>query len=153
MKRLYIFLEPRIFKVSSKLIAMLNALPRTSVRVFGDNPTPYRKSIFQNTRRRLAAKLQNPRLLRISFHTLRHWKATMLYHQTKDILHVKEFLGHRNVDTTLLYIQLAEAIFKETTDEFTVKVASKLEEIQALLEVGFEYICENGGLLYFRKRK
>jgi len=145
--------SPRIFKVSSKLIAMLNALPRTSVRAFGDNPTPYRKSIFQNTRRRLATKLQNPRLLRISFHTLRHWKATMLYHQTKDILHVKEFLGHRNVDTTLLYIQLAEAIFKEAADEFTVRVASKPEEIQALLEVGFEYVCENDGLLYFRKRK
>ncbi len=90
---------------------------------------------------------------RISFHTLRHWKATTLYHQTKDVLYVKEFLGHRKVETTLLYIQLAEAIFKDTTDEFTVRVAKKPEEIKGLLEAGFEYICEKDELLYFRKRK
>ena len=47
----------------------------------------------------------------------------------------------------------AEGLFKETTDEFTVKVASKPEEIKGLLEVGFEYVCEKDGLLYFRKRK
>jgi hypothetical protein len=38
-------------------------------------------------------------------------------------------------------------------DEFTVKVASKPEEIKALLETGFEYICEKDGLMFFRKRK
>jgi len=27
------------------------------------------------------------------------------------------------------------------------------EEIKQLLEVGFEYICEKDGLLFFRKRK
>ena len=62
-------------------------------------------------------------------------------------------LGHRKIETTLLYIQLAEAIFKETSDEFTVTVTSKPEDIQALLEIGFEYVCEKDGLLYFRKRK
>lgn len=77
----------------------------------------------------------------------------MLYHRTKDILYVKEFLGHRRIDTTLLYIQLAEAIFKESTDEFTVRVARKPEEITELLEVGFEFVCQKDGLLYFRKRK
>lgn len=141
----------RIFKVSNKLIAMLNNLSKTSQKVFGD--TSYKKSSFFDSRKRLARKLQNPRLQRISFHTLRHWKATMLYHETKDILYVKEFLGHRKVETTLLYVQLAEVIFKETSDEFTVRVASKPEDIQALLEIGFEYICEKDGLLYFRKRK
>ena len=61
--------------------------------------------------------------------------------------------SHRKVETTLLYIQLAEAIFKETTDEFTVRVASKPEEIKQLLEVGFDFVCEKDELLYFRKRK
>jgi integrase len=141
----------RIFRVSNKLIAMLNNLPKTSQKVFGG--TSYKKSSFFDSRKRLARKLQNPRLQRISFHTLRHWKATMLYHETKDILYVKEFLGHRKIETTLLYVQLAEVIFKETSDEFTVRVASKPEDIQALLEIGFEYVCEKDGLLYFRKRK
>jgi hypothetical protein len=77
----------------------------------------------------------------------------MLYHQTKDILYVKEYLGHNKIDTTLLYIQLAETIFKNLNDEFTVKIANKKEDIKALLEVGFEYICEKDELYYFRKRK
>jgi len=146
--------KPRIFKVSNKLIAMLNTLPKTSTRVFGDSLNWRTKaSSFYHSRKRLARKLQNPRLLRISFHTLRHWKATTLYHQTKDIIYVKEFLGHRRIETTMLYIQLAETIFKETTDEFTVRVANKPEEITQLLEVGFEFVCQKDGLLYFRKRK
>ncbi len=53
----------------------------------------------------------------------------------------------------MFYIQVAEAIFKETTDEFTVRVAKKPKEIQDLLEVGFEYVCEKDSLMYFRKRK
>ena len=77
----------------------------------------------------------------------------MLYHQTKDIIYVKEFLGHRRIETTMLYIQLAETIFKESTDEFTVRVASKPEDIKQLLEVGFEFVCQKDGLAYFKKRK
>lgn len=77
----------------------------------------------------------------------------MLYHQTKDIIYVKNFLGHKKIENTLLYIHLAEVIFKETTDEFTVRVAEKPEEIKELLEVGFEYVCEKDSLMYFRKRK
>ena len=112
------------------------------------------KSFCLDRSRKLAAKkLGNPRLLRIHFHTLRHWKATMLYHQTKDILYVKEFLGHRKIDSTLLYIQIERVLFKETSDEFTVRVANKPEEIKALLEVGFEYVCEKNDLMFFRKRK
>jgi hypothetical protein len=76
----------------------------------------------------------------------------MLYHQTKDVLYVKEFLGHNKVKTTLLYIQLAETIFKESTDEYTVRIASKPEEIKALLVVGFEFVCEKDDLIYLRKR-
>lgn len=77
----------------------------------------------------------------------------MLYHQTKDPLLVKGFLGHKKLDTTLLYIQIEQALFKETSDEFTVKVAKKSDDVKALLEVGFEYVCEKDDLMFFRKRK
>jgi hypothetical protein len=33
------------------------------------------------------------------------------------------------------------------------KVDSTSEETRALLEVGFKYICEKEGLMFFRKRK
>jgi predicted RNA binding protein YcfA (HicA-like mRNA interferase family) len=38
-------------------------------------------------------------------------------------------------------------------DEFNVKVAEKPDEIKALLEVGFEYVCQKDSLMFFRKRK
>jgi integrase len=144
---------PRIFKVSNKLLGMLNSLPKRTEYVFGSRTERSRRATFYRTRQQAAKKLQNPRLLRITFHTLRHWKATMLYYQTKDILYVKNFLGHRKIENTLLYIQLAEVIFKETTDEFTVRVAQEPKEIKELLEVGFEFVCEKDGLMFFRKRK
>ena len=144
--------NPRMFKVSTKLLNMLSTLPKKDQRVFG-NCRNWHQATFHKSRKRIAGKLGNPRILKIHFHTLRHWKATMLYHRTKDILYIKEFLGHRRIEDTLLYVQIAEVIFKETNDEFTVRVASKPEEIKALLEVGFEYVCEKDGLVFFRKRK
>jgi hypothetical protein len=77
----------------------------------------------------------------------------MLYHETKNPIRVKEFLGHRTPDTTLLYIQTEKALFKEETDSFQIQAVKGPEEIKALSEVGFEYVCEKDGLMFFRKRK
>jgi hypothetical protein len=52
--------------------------------VFGECTINSLKATYGRARHRLAFKLQNPRLLEIHFHTLRHWKATMEYHYTKD---------------------------------------------------------------------
>ena len=78
----------------------------------------------------------------------------MEYHRTKDIIHVKEFLGHKDVKNTEIYITVERVIFGESsTDEFHVRVAKTPEEIKQLLEVGYDFICEKDGLLFFRKRK
>lgn len=77
----------------------------------------------------------------------------MLYHQTKDILYVMRFLGHRNIKNTLIYIQLEEAIFKNQENEFICKVAQTLEDAKALIEAGFEYVCDFNNVKLFRKRK
>lgn len=145
--------NPRIFIISKKLVNMLSALSRTSEYAFGTNSKITRGSVFYRKRKSIAHKLANPRLLRIGFHTFRHWKATMLYHETQNTMLVKEFLGHKTLDTTLLYIQLEKALFRSDSDEFVVKAVKDSEEIQTLLEVGFEYVCKNDELMYFRKRK
>ena len=105
---------------------------------------------LQKEPKRVAYKLGNPRILKISFHTLRHWKATMEYHRTKDILHVMQMLGHRNVKNTLVYTQL---INNEGDDEYICKVAKTVEQAAELIEAGFEYVCEIDGIKLFRKRK
>ncbi len=146
---------PGIYKVSQKLIDMLNTLPRKSLKVFGDGPINSIKGTFTKARRRLAYKLQNPRLLQIHFHTLRHWKATMEYHRTKDIFHVKEFLRHKKLDNVALYVQIDKRLFKDVDDGFTCRIAHNAGEAISLIEAGFEYVTgeySDGGKL-FRKRK
>jgi len=145
--------NPRMWKVSAKLIAMLYNLPKESPKVFGEGPINSMKTTFLKTRKRLAAKLQNPRLLNISFHTFRHWKATMEYHKTKDPYYVKQFLGHKSLRNTEIYITIERTLFESTSDEFTVRVVERPEEVKALLEVGFEYVCQKDNLIFLRKRK
>ena len=142
-----------MWKVNAKLIGMLNMLPRKSQRVFGDGPINSQKTTFSKTRKSLSFKLANPRLLRISFHTFRHWKATQLYHETKDPYYVKDFLGHKELRNTEIYINIERTIFQSSTDGFTVKVTESTEEVKSLLEVGFEYVCKKDNLIFLRKRK
>jgi integrase len=96
----------RIIKVSSKLVATLDDLPHTGQRVFGSTLLNYFRRNFIAQRKRIVRKLKNLRLTKIHFNTFRHWKATMEYHKTKDIIHVKQLLGHKNINNTMLCTQL-----------------------------------------------
>jgi integrase len=140
--------NPRQLEVSSKLIAMLNALPKTSDRIF---PTTYRNvvSTFLALRKRTAKNLQNPRLNSIKLTTFRHWGATMTYHYTKDILLVQKLLGHKNIKNTLKYTQLVH--FKN--DEYDVATATSVDEAKQLAATGFEKFDELQGIHIFRKPK
>ena len=146
--------NPRMLRISSELINMLNRLPKKSNRIFGEiSPTTLRTNLW-NSRKRVAHKLSNPRIGKITFHSLRHWKATMEYHQTKDILHVKKILGHRSIQNTMQYIDIEHALFNSgSNDQFTVKVAETVEEVCELVEAGFEHVTDIDQKKIFRKRK
>ena len=79
--------------------------------------------------------------------TIRHWKTTVEYARTKDILHVMQMLGHRNIKNTLLYTQLVKT---QTKDEYVCRVAKTAEQAAKLIEAGFGEI---DGVKLFRKRK
>ena len=138
----------RKLKISNKLAAMLNELPKCSKKLFNANTDAMRKS-FTLQRRHIAFKLKNSRLTQITFHTFRHWKATMEYHRTRDILHVMQILGHRSIRNTLLYTQLVE--FRD--EDYVARVAHSEEETCQLIEAGFEFVCDFSGNKLFRKRK
>ena len=140
--------------LSSKLWDMLEALPKKHERVFGPSTINSMKGTFVRYRKRMARKLQNPRLLYIHFHTLRHWKATMEYHTTKDPLHVMAFLGHKKSDNTLLYVQLDETLFtNQQDDQWVVKAIHNQTQAIKLGEVGFEPYLIINGVQLVRKRK
>lgn len=142
--------NPRQFKISNTLYAMLQKLSKDDAPFSHYANLAYLRRSFERYRQRSAQKFGNPRLRQITFHTLRHWKATMEYHKTKDILYVMRLLGHRNIKNTLIYTQLIDGILE---DEFVCKVAKNPNEIQELVEAGYEYICETPELKFFRKRK
>ena len=131
-------------------MAMLNAVKKqsNSDKVFGKSLKSQAR-LFHKQRRRIAGKLQNPRILRISFHTFRHFKATMEYHKTRDILHVMKVLGHKNINNTLVYTQLVDF----GHDEYTVRVSHNIQEDKELVESGFQYVTERDNLKIYRKRK
>ncbi len=102
----------------------------------------------------LAETLQNPWLLEIHFHTLRHWKATVTYHQCKDPYYVQHLLGHKSIKSTEIYINIEHTLFEAgANDQFTVRIVEKPEEIKELLEAGFEYVCQKDTYIFLRKRK
>jgi hypothetical protein len=80
----------------------------------------------------------------------------MLYHYKPDMLEVAEFLGHKDLENTRLYIQLEKSLFKDLpNDQFISRIALNAQQACDLIDVGFEYVTGeyNDGGKIFRKRK
>ena len=105
---------------------------------------------YRKLRNRLAEKLQDPTIKQIRLYDFRHFKASTEYHKTKDLLYVKQLLGHKDLRTTLRYTQLLDL----SNDEWTCRIATTKEESVLLIEAGFEYLfTDTDGTKLFRKRK
>jgi integrase len=152
--------HPKKLKICEQTLNLLSSLPKKNQFVFSSSRDKERFADelehfainFVKLRTRVADKLKNPRLNMISLKTFRHWKATIEYVRTKDILHVKEMLGHVNIANTLKYIHLANAV-STMQDDYICKVARALKECEELISSGFEYVTEFESMKLFRKRK
>lgn len=142
--------NPRAFKISSKLAAMLSTLPQKPGNIWQYTSIINLEKTFRRQRRRIAFKLQNQQLLRIHFHLIRHWKATTEYAKTKDLLYVQKLLGHRNIKTTLRYTQL---LALPQDEEYICKAAKTVDEAKELIEAGFQYVTDVTDTKLFRKLK
>jgi integrase/predicted RNA-binding Zn-ribbon protein involved in translation (DUF1610 family) len=140
---------PGQVEVSNRLLSMLNALPKTSKLVF---PTSYDvvRQGLQSLRKRAAIKLQNPKLLEISFKSYRHWGGSMLAHYTNgNVLTIKKMLRHKSVQNTMKYIHTLE--FKD--EDFEIATATTEEEVKQLGQAGFIKYDEMKGIHFYRKPK
>jgi integrase len=112
--------------------------------------TPIMSDAWRKARQQATQALQQPDLNKIPMRNLRHYYATHLYDQTKDILLVKQRLGHKKLETTMFYTTL---LTFEENEEYTCKAATNLKEATELIEHGFQYVTEMDGAKLFKKRK
>lgn len=122
------------------------------VRVFGKARVRDRHHAFLTLRNKLTRKVSNPQLTQITFHTSA-LERNKEYHKTKVVMHVKCVLGHKNIQSTMIYVNLERAMFAMENDEFNVKVAGNLEGTCKLLAVGCEYVTDMDGKKLFRRQK
>jgi integrase len=144
----------RVFKISDRLTDMLRVY--ISKRKLGLNDKLFKGTsndygkLFRAYRNRLADKLQDPSIKQITLYSLRHYYACMLYHKTRDILFVKQQMGHRKLESTLVYVQLVNF---PNDDEYYSAIATTIDEARKLVENGYDFVCDIDGIKLFRKRK
>jgi len=143
----------RTLKISSNLsVTLQNHISTNKLnqndKLFRGDAERYGK-YYRQMRNSLAKKLNNQTLKTIRLYDFRHYYATRLYAKTRDILFVQQQMGHRQLRTTLIYVQLLNL----NDDEWTCKTANNVTQATQLIENGFEYVAEKDGTMLFRKRK
>ncbi len=145
---------PRKLKISNSLNTTLqNHINKNKLKpndkTFKGN-AEYYGSHYRRLRNILAKKLNKPELKNIKLYDFRHYFASTLYAKTRDILYVKQQMGHKKIETTLIYTQLLNL----NEDEWTCKTATNAKEATNLIENGFTYIATTPNeLMLFKKRK
>jgi len=103
--------SPRVLKLTNRTLNMLNKyLAYKHIKIndnlFGKWTSENYGKLFRYTRNKTAEKLCDISIKSIRLYDLRHFYATMTYHKTRDILFVKQQMGHKKIETTLVYTQL-----------------------------------------------
>jgi len=144
--------KQRELSISPSLVTMFQSYLSKHNYSLTERTFPNSRSIRDNylkIRRNASKKLGDPSLMQVRLYDFRHYFASTLYHKTKDILYVKEQLGHKRIENTLVYTHLVSF----EGDEYHSAVARTVDEARKLLELGFEYVCEKDELMLFRKRR
>jgi integrase len=143
----------RTLRLKQSTLIMLKNYVATNNLSLNDRLFPINSSslseVWRKVRNRVSMKLGDATIKTIRLYDLRHWKASMEYHKTKDILYVKQLLGHRDLRTTLRYTHL----LNPKDDEFVSAVAKTIDEARKLIEQGYEYVTEIDNVKLFRRRK
>jgi integrase len=143
----------RTLKLKTQTLIMLKAYVSIKKLGLNDRVFPIKSSSlsenYRVVRNRLSDKLGDPSIRTIRLYDFRHFKASIEYYKTKDLLYVKAILGHKDLRTTLKYVQLIAF----PSEEYHVSVARTVKEACSLIEQGFEYVTNMDDAKIFRKRK
>jgi hypothetical protein len=77
----------------------------------------------------------------------------MVAHEFRDPFYVQEFVGHRDIKSTMLYIHLEKQIYrKSAAEEFHVATAKTVEDASKLVASGWEFFHEYQEVMIYRRR-
>jgi integrase len=83
-------------------------------------------------------------------HTFRHFFATKLYLQTRDIHYVQKKMGHRSITSTTIY-ENSEP--NQNVETYITKAITTGEEAEKLIALGYEFHYHaQDGVDIFRKK-
>jgi hypothetical protein len=104
---------------------------------------------YRHYRNRIAQEYDMPELKQIQFYDFRRFKASKTYHLTRDILYVKEILGHKDnsLRSTLKYISL----FDEHNITWIPVICHNQLEIEQAIKDDCTLVCQGDGITYFKK--
>ena len=102
---------------------------------------------FRTLRNRLAKKHNMPELKQVCLYDFRRFKASKEYHLKRDILYVKQILGHKDIKTTEKYISL----FDEQNVTWIPVIAGTQAEIEQAIKDDCILVCQSDGITYFKK--
>jgi len=143
----------RVLKISEKTTNMVKAVVLKhklllNDKLFKGSGSTYGKQ-FRAVRNKLAEKLQDPSIRQIRLYDLRHCFATMLYHKTRNLLLTKQQIGHRKIETTLIYIQLVNNGSEEFYSATANNVSDALFSWLAFIVLYLAFF--GGGLDFWQK--
>jgi len=104
---------------------------------------------FRKQRKRIAAKLQDPKIIQIQFHIFRHWKVTVEYTKTKEQWYVQKLLETKHQNNN--QIQLNSCLCHKKKD--ILQGSQALEEATSLNRAGFQNIIDINEYKLLRKLK
>lgn len=137
-------------ELSQKLIWMINQLPKKSKWIFPNDYHVYQQN-FRILRKKEAYLSQNPKLLKITFRSIRHYGGTFYAQQTNgNVIATQKALRHKSILSTMKYIDQTVQ-FKD--DDYDVQTATTIEEIKNLGVAGFVKFDEINGVHFYRKPK
>lgn len=134
------------------MLGRIQSLPNKSEKIFGDLSIGTMITNLEQQRKRLARKLGNPELRKLTFLSVRHYYKTKLCHRGKTLLEIQNIMGHKRFTSTLQYINYDKIIFGDV-DELGCKVAETDEDRKNLIESGFQFVEQVDNKSYYRKRK
>jgi len=153
--------QPRILRISQRLVDMLNSLSRENNYVFHK---PYDdefktmkglesfRRLFERYRKRIAETHPESNVAKIHFHSFRTWRATMQYLKTRDLEAVMMLLGATNPIHARRYVCLAQALCLREDDYVTAR-ATNADEAEELVREGFNFVTEIQSVQIFRKER